>query len=118
MDPVGKKAPQLVALLARAGGGKPLPFRLGSPSTIQSPKAIGSSYSPSSTSAFIARLATFSLKTYANKPAAIDAVAAAKAGWVNDGKDRLVCGICSVSWVLAGTAGMNRDAGMYELQSR
>lgn len=57
------------------------------------------------------RLATYKLNTYANKPPAIDALAAAKRGWVNDGKDRLVCGVCRASWVLAGREGMNRDAG-------
>jgi hypothetical protein len=58
------------------------------------------------------RLATYKLNTYANKPPAIDALSAAKCGWVNDGKDRLVCGVCRVSWVLAGREGMKRDAGM------
>ena len=48
------------------------------------------------------RLATYKLNTYTNKPCAIDAVAAAKCGWVNDGKERLVYGLCKVSSVLAG----------------
>ncbi|KAN0132929.1 hypothetical protein V8E53_009294 [Lactarius tabidus] len=66
-------------------------------------------YRPSSTQSLLERLATYKLDTYANKPSTIDAVAAAKCGWVNDGKDRLVCGICKVTWVLAGREGMNWD---------
>ncbi|KAI6155701.1 C3HC zinc finger-like-domain-containing protein, partial [Pisolithus tinctorius] len=69
-----------------------------------------SEYRPSSTQSFLSRLATYKLSTYANKPPQIDAVAAAKRGWVNDGKDRLVCGICDVSWVLAGRDGMTKEA--------
>ncbi|KAF7330464.1 hypothetical protein MVEN_02485500 [Mycena venus] len=67
-------------------------------------------YRPSSIPSFLTRLATFKLATYANKPPQLDAVAAAKCGWTNDGKDRLVCGLCSVSWVVAGREGMSRDA--------
>ncbi|PSR79015.1 hypothetical protein PHLCEN_2v7202 [Hermanssonia centrifuga] len=74
------------------------------------PSSPESEYRPSSTTSFLSRLATFKLTTYANKPPAIDAVAAAKCGWINDGKDRLVCGICTISWVVGGTNGMNRDA--------
>jgi hypothetical protein len=59
----------------------------------------------------LSRLSTFKLATYANKPQQIDAVAASKCGWTNDGKDRLVCGICGSSWVVAGRDGMTRDAG-------
>ncbi len=67
-------------------------------------------YRPSSISSFLSRLSTFKLATYANKPPALDAVAASKCGWVNDGKDRLLCGICNASWVVAGKDGMSRDA--------
>ncbi|KAJ7583356.1 zf-C3HC-domain-containing protein [Mycena floridula] len=70
----------------------------------------GVEYRPSSTSSFLSRLSTFKIATYANKPAAIDSVAAAKCGWVNDGKDRLVCALCHVSWVVAGKTGLSRDA--------
>ena len=80
--------------------------------SVLSTPSVASEYRPSSTSSFLSRLSTFKLTTYANKPAAIDAVAAAKCGWVNDGKDRLVCGICGVSWVVANKDGMNREAGM------
>jgi hypothetical protein len=59
----------------------------------------------------LSRLATYKLATFANKPPTIDAVAASKCGWINVGKDRLVCGICNVSWVVAGRDGMSRDAG-------
>lgn len=116
MDAVAKKAPQLVAILSRTASRsrKPVVYKPGHNPSSCSSKFPGSDFSPSSTASFIARLATFKLTTYSNKPSAIDAVAAAKSGWVNDGKDRLVCRICTVSWVLAGTSGMNRDAGMYE----
>lgn len=70
-------------------------------------------YRPSSTASFLGRLATFKLSTYSMKPSAIDAVAASKAGWVNEGKERLACGICKVTWVLASRDGMTRDAGMF-----
>ncbi|KAG8897466.1 hypothetical protein FRC00_004224 [Tulasnella sp. 408] len=81
--------------------------------TISSPYALASKppYRPESSEDFLARLATYRITTYRDKPAEIDAVAAAKAGWVNDGKERLVCGYCTSSWVLASTAGMtSRDA--------
>ncbi|KAI5990191.1 hypothetical protein EDD15DRAFT_2198190 [Pisolithus albus] len=55
-------------------------------------------------------LTTYKLATYANKPSQIDAVAAAKYGWMNGRKDRLVCGICIVSWALAGRNGMAGEA--------
>lgn len=116
MDSIAKNAPHLVAILSRTTSRirKPIPFKPGHPplSSIQSPAAPGSDYRPSSTGSFISRLATFKLTTYANKPAAIDAVAAAKCGWTNEGKDRLMCGICTASWVVANTTGMSRDAGM------
>ncbi|KAH9031783.1 zf-C3HC-domain-containing protein [Lactarius pseudohatsudake] len=82
------KTPHLAAILARAAA--------------KTRKALPSN--------LLERLATYKLNTYSNKPSAIDAVAAARCGWVNDGKDRLVCGICKASWVLAGREGMNRDA--------
>ncbi|KAI0324648.1 zf-C3HC-domain-containing protein [Cubamyces sp. BRFM 1775] len=113
LDKLSKAAPRLAAIVARTAArtSKGLPFRLGqvtktpmktSPST--------SEYRPSSTASFLARLSTYKLATYGNKPTAIDAVAAAKCGWVNDGKDRLVCGICGVSWVVANRTGMTREA--------
>ncbi|KAJ3559807.1 hypothetical protein NM688_g110 [Phlebia brevispora] len=114
MDSIAKNAPHLVAILTRAASRtrKPVPFKhANSPSlSTQSSTSPGSDYRPSSITSFISRLATFKLTTYANKPPAIDAVAAAKCGWINDGKDRLICGICNASWVVAGTSGMNRDA--------
>ncbi|KAJ3534075.1 hypothetical protein NMY22_g7079 [Coprinellus aureogranulatus] len=67
-------------------------------------------YRPSSLQSFLSRLETFKLATYSNKPAAIDAVAASRCGWTNDGKDRLVCGLCNASWVVAGREGLSRDA--------
>ena len=68
-------------------------------------------YRPSSLPSFLSRLATYKLTTYATKPSSIDAVAASKCGWINDGKDRLVCGLCNASWVVVGREGLNRDAG-------
>lgn len=70
-----------------------------------------SEYRPSSITSFLSRLSTFKLSTYSNKPSAIDAVAASKAGWTNEGKDRLYCGICKSAWVVASHDGMNREAG-------
>lgn len=67
-------------------------------------------YRPESTSDFLSRLATYKITTYRDKPAEINAVAAAKAGWTNEGKERLVCGYCSASWVLASTTGMKPEA--------
>ncbi|KAJ6516475.1 C3HC zinc finger-like-domain-containing protein [Mycena sanguinolenta] len=57
---------------------------------------------------FHARLATFRLATYANKPPQLDAVAAAKCGWMNDGRDCLVCGACEVSWFVAEKDGVQK----------
>ncbi|KAI0346623.1 zf-C3HC-domain-containing protein [Trametopsis cervina] len=109
LQSLSKNAPHLVELLTRAR--KASLFKTGitpTPSSIR--HSATSEYRPSSTASFLSRLATYKLTTYANKPSAIDAVAAAKCGWVNEGKDRLVCGICNVSWVLANKEGMNRDA--------
>ncbi|KAH8100048.1 zf-C3HC-domain-containing protein [Cristinia sonorae] len=123
LESLSKTAPHLAAIIARttSRARKALPFRFGQPST--APPSISSApsaarptvspeseYRPSSTTSFLSRLATFKLSTYANKPPAIDAVSASKCGWINDGKDRLVCGICHVSWVVAGKEGMSRDA--------
>ncbi|SJL00028.1 uncharacterized protein ARMOST_03340 [Armillaria ostoyae] len=106
-----KNAPRLSAILTRAATRtkKSFPFKFSEP---RLPATISSKedYRPSSISSFLTRLSTFKLATYSNKPPAIDAVAASKCGWVNDGKDRLVCGVCSSSWVLASKEGMSRDA--------
>ncbi|KAK0469928.1 zf-C3HC-domain-containing protein [Desarmillaria tabescens] len=106
-----KNAPKLSAILTRAATRtkKSFPFKFSEPrppSTIISKEE----YRPSSISSFLSRLSTFKLSTYSNKPPAIDAVAASKCGWVNDGKDRLVCGVCTSSWVVASKEGMSRDA--------
>lgn len=106
---ISTKAPHLAAILARRSSQnkQTVPFKHPS-----SPPAHSSSeYRPSSAQSFLSRLATYKLSSYANKPPQIDAVAAAKCGWINDGKDRLVCGICGVSWVLATREGMTREAG-------
>ncbi|KAH7915637.1 zf-C3HC-domain-containing protein [Hygrophoropsis aurantiaca] len=109
---VSKMAPHLAAILARTSSrtrqthSSKLPRN--PPAAL--PPHSASDYRPSSTQSFLSRLSTYKLSTYANKPTAIDAVAAAKCGWINDGKDRLLCGICGVSWVVAGRDGMNRDA--------
>lgn len=104
-----------MAILSRTAtrARKANPFKTGStrPPPVLSSSIPGAEYSPSSTAAFLARLATYKLTTYANKPPVIDAVAAAKCGWMNEGKDRLVCGICTVSWVLASKEGLHKDAG-------
>ncbi|KAL5526441.1 hypothetical protein ACEPAF_8164 [Sanghuangporus sanghuang] len=67
-------------------------------------------YRPSSTASFLSRLATFKLSTYSSKPSTIDAVVAAKAGWINEGKERLLCGVCKAAWVLASRDGLSKDA--------
>ncbi|KAI0649379.1 zf-C3HC-domain-containing protein [Trametes meyenii] len=110
---LSKTAPHLAAILSRTATRtrKALPFRFGQltkPTTNATPST--SEYRPSSTTSFLNRLSSYKLSTYGNKPPAIDAVAAAKCGWVNDGKDRLVCGICGVSWVIANRDGMTREA--------
>ncbi|KAA1467599.1 zf-C3HC-domain-containing protein [Dentipellis sp. KUC8613] len=106
-------APHLAAILsrtaARTRNAIPVRFRGMTPRSV-SPGGPSSEYRPSSTASFLARLSTFKLNTYSNKPHPINAVAASKCGWINDGKDRLVCGICNASWVLAGREGMSRDA--------
>ncbi|KAG8952855.1 hypothetical protein FRC03_011997 [Tulasnella sp. 419] len=87
------------------------PPRQSSPA-ISLPFALSSKppYRPESTQDFLSRLSTFKLTTYHNKPDSINAVAAAKAGWTNDGKDRLVCRYCNASFVLAPTKGMTTEA--------
>ncbi len=44
-----------------------------------------STYDPASREDFLARLQTFKLVTYSSKPPEIDAVAAARSGWFNEG---------------------------------
>ena len=111
---LSKTAPNLAAILTRTASRtrKALPIRFGQAIKPISTNGTSSEYRPSSTASFFNRLSTFKLSTYGNKPPAIDAVAASKCGWINDGKDRLVCGICGVSWVLASRDGMTREAGM------
>ncbi|KAF8339592.1 C3HC zinc finger-like-domain-containing protein [Cantharellus anzutake] len=67
-------------------------------------------YRPTSTPDFLNRLSTFKLSTYRDKPRPINAVAAAKCGWKNDGQNRLVCENCNAAWVVGQTTGMSRDA--------
>ncbi|KAI0319198.1 C3HC zinc finger-like-domain-containing protein [Amylostereum chailletii] len=106
------KAPHLAAILSRTATKtrKALPNALARLRSTRTASPSAADYRPSSTPAFLVRLATFKLSTYANKPPTIDAVSAAKCGWINDGKDRLVCGICNSSWVVVGREGMNRQA--------
>jgi hypothetical protein len=108
------KTPYLAAIFASAAAKTPkaLPSKFRTPTPMNPISTASYEYRPSSTQSLLERLATYKLDTYANKPSTIDAVAAAKCGWVNDGKDRLVCGICKVTWVLAGREGMNWDTGM------
>jgi C3HC zinc finger-like len=113
-DTLSKKTPHLTAILARAASHtrKALPIKFSGRASSTAPLQHSTlEYRPSSIPSFLSRLATFKLATYSNKPPAIDAVAASKCGWINDGKDRLVCGICNVSWVVAGREGMGREAG-------
>ncbi|KAF9496801.1 zf-C3HC-domain-containing protein [Pleurotus eryngii] len=116
LSTLSKPTPHLTAILSRAASRtrKALPsFKfpsLASSASLTSTIHNSVEYRPSSTPSFLSRLATFKLTTYANKPTPIDAVAAAKCGWINDGKDRLVCGLCGVSWVVAEREGMSRDA--------
>ncbi|KAL4248038.1 hypothetical protein ABKN59_002366 [Abortiporus biennis] len=114
LDNLSKTAPHLAKILSRTATKtrKVLPFKFSNHNnnSTLSATSTNAEYRPSSTQSFLTRLATFKLTTYANKPPAIDAVAASKCGWVNDGKDRLVCGICDASWVVAGKEGMSRDA--------
>lgn len=109
-----KNTPHLDAILSRAASRTKSSFSFRSPSFSPSPTPFlpaTSEYRPSSLPSFLSRLSTYKLSTYANKPVAIDAVAASKCGWINDGKDRLVCGLCNASWVVAGREGLGRDAG-------
>ena len=111
------KTPHLAAILARTAAKtrKALPAKFRVTTPLSSGSTASYEYRPSSMQSLLERLATYKLNTYANKPPAIDALSAAKCGWVNDGKDRLVCGVCRASWVLAGRDGMKRDAGMCSL---
>lgn len=103
--------PTLTALLSRARS-KPS-VKPPSISQYTTTSSAMPDYSPGSTDAFLQRLSTFSFSAYPSKPSQIDAVAASKAGWINEGgKDRLYCAICRVGWVVAGRDGLSKDAGM------
>ena len=110
-----KNTPHLTAILTRAASKTRNTFSFRFPAhTHNSPAPTlpaTAEYRPSSLPSFLSRLATYKLTTYANKPSSIDAVSASKCGWINDGKDRLVCGLCNASWVVVGREGLNRDAG-------
>ncbi|KAI0749439.1 C3HC zinc finger-like-domain-containing protein [Daedaleopsis nitida] len=112
LQSLSKTAPNLAAILSRTATRtrKVLPLKFGQVAKPVPSGTSSSDYRPSSTPSFLARLSTYKLSTYGNKPAEIDAVAASKCGWINDGKDRLLCGICGVSWVLASRDGMTREA--------
>ncbi|EJD06936.1 zf-C3HC-domain-containing protein [Fomitiporia mediterranea MF3/22] len=114
---IKSSAPHLSAILSRAATRKEKAAQreevarasVASPSTaISQPAPV--EYRPSSTASFLSRLSTYKLSTYSTKPPPIDAVVAAKAGWINQGKERLVCGICKASWVLATRDGLSKDA--------
>jgi hypothetical protein len=80
------------------------------PATVDS-LPLTSLYRPSSLPCLLARLETFKLSTFSGKPTPIDSLACALAGWANDGKERLVCGLCKGSWVVASVLGMKPEAG-------
>ncbi|KAM6504344.1 zf-C3HC domain containing protein [Amanita muscaria] len=111
LESLSKSTPHLSAILSRAAVRTKNALSLRpSHSSLQPSLLDSAEYRPSSVSSFLSRLASYKLSTYANKPSAIDAVAAAKCGWINDGRDRLVCGICKSSWVVVGREGMSREA--------
>lgn len=88
----------------------PTQFTFTAPTPITSPIPVPI-YRPSSASDFLERLSTFKLSTYRDKPAAIDAVAAARCGWRNEGgKDRLACNVCGAAWIVGNATGMTREA--------
>ncbi|KAN0132964.1 hypothetical protein V8E53_009329, partial [Lactarius tabidus] len=102
----------LDAILSRAAAKtrKAFPNKFRSPTPMGSSPTASYEYRLSSTQNLLERLATYKLNTFANQLSAIDAITTAKYGRANDGKDRLVCGICKVSRVFAGREGINRDA--------
>ncbi|KAJ4479985.1 zf-C3HC-domain-containing protein [Lentinula aciculospora] len=109
---LSKRTPNLSTILSRAATKTRKDFpsmQPGECSNSAQPLSPLADYRPSSIPFFLGRLETFKLATYANKPPALDAVAASKCGWINDGKDRLVCGLCNASWVVAGKEGLSRD---------
>lgn len=113
LESLTKSAPHLAAIISRRtlkSRAQSAASRI-SATTLSVTLPSASEYRPSSTASFLSRLSTYRLATYANKPSRVDAVAAAKCGWVNDGRDRLVCGVCKNSWVVASTRGMKIDAG-------
>lgn len=108
-----KPTPHLSAILSRASTRTKNLFTFRSDKQASSDSTFSSNteYRPSSVASFLSRLSSFKLATYANKPEQIDAVAASRCGWTNDGKDRLLCSICGASWVVVGREGMSREAG-------
>ncbi|KLO17152.1 zf-C3HC-domain-containing protein [Schizopora paradoxa] len=116
---IAKTAPHLSSILQRAASKRWRP-----PASTPAPPVPGSTpggtseYSPSSLNSFLTRLATFKLTTYSPKPSAIDAVAASRCGWTNDGKDRLVCSLCHASWTVTSRDGMTKEAANALLQKQ
>ncbi|KAH7341748.1 C3HC zinc finger-like-domain-containing protein [Rhizoctonia solani] len=96
--------------LANKSANSPTQFTFTVPTPVTSPIPVPI-YRPSSASDFLERLSTFKLSTYRDKPAAIDAVAAARCGWRNEGgKDRLACNVCGAAWIVGNATGMTREA--------
>jgi hypothetical protein len=89
----------------------PTPFTFTPPPSVATPIPVPL-YRPASAPDFLERLSTFKLSTYRDKPTAIDAVAASRCGWRNEGgKDRLACNVCGAAWIVGTTTGMTREAG-------
>lgn len=67
-------------------------------------------YDPDSREEFLKRLQTFKLITYSPKPTEIDAVAAARCGWFNEGgKESLTCKSCKVVWTMPSLHNVSKD---------
>jgi hypothetical protein len=88
-EPVTTSTPRLMSLIRK---------RSRQPSQIE-PSHVPD---PLSFSALLQRLATFKLTTYSpDKPRCIDAMAAARHGWINagdDARERLWCDTCKQGW--------------------
>jgi hypothetical protein len=93
-------------------------FETSAPSPSSSPSRPKSlkSFQPFSSTAFYSRLSTFHLPTFT--ASLFPASSAATCGWINKGRERLLCEECKGAWVVPDTKGLNGKAGQFGAVSR
>lgn len=78
-----------------------------------------STYAPFSPLPLLARLRSFEISSWSPYiPFPLDSVQAALYGWVNEGRDTLLCGVCGAKWDLGGVAEIRDERVRIEVARR